>query len=432
MYKNTFIFQRFILLTTVTGLVFLTACSDSSNSTDTIPNTLLTTEIDNTPLANCEPRGQGANHPNATAYQALLQETVDQGFPGITAAVYTPDAGLWVGAAGYATIENQRDMQTCNVLFSGSVAKTYTVTAAMKLYEMGLYDLDDPISDYLPESISNNLPNGNVATIRQLMNHTAGMPDHDDELSLQLYVEENGGKLPSVEEQLETLYDNEPLFEPGTQAVYSSAHTMLLSLIIDNIAGEHHSHIVSREIIQKIGLTNTYYKNEIGLPKPPNLVSGYIGANAANPHNLTDAAINYANDSHGDAGIMATAYDYYRFIKGLMEGEILSETTVNLMTETYPVFQGDIEGENILLGYGLGFISTVVDDEIIKIGHSGATAGGMAHMYHYPKYNSYLVLLTNYLPDGNDNLMQHWGSGWVSFQPSSTLGFERLIEASSM
>lgn len=49
-----------------------------------------------------------------------------------------------------AACGNDNTMSPCHVLFSGSVAKTFTVTAAMHLYEQGLLDLDEPIAPHLP------------------------------------------------------------------------------------------------------------------------------------------------------------------------------------------------------------------------------------------------------------------------------------------
>ena len=45
-------------------------------------------------------------------------------------------------------------------------------------------------------------------------------------------------------------------------------------------------------------------------------------------------SINYCEGSHGDAGIIATAHDYYLFMRGLMEGQIVEQTTLDNMLNT--------------------------------------------------------------------------------------------------
>ncbi|MET2986190.1 serine hydrolase domain-containing protein [Aureibaculum conchae] len=356
----------------------------------------------------CNPVGLGESHPYHKDYRKILDNYISKGFPGITAAIYTPENGLWVGASGLSDIKNRVAMNTCNTLFSGSVAKLYTVTAGMILYEQGKLDLDAKISNFLPQNVVDNLPNAKEATIRQLMNHTAGMPDHDDEEGLNDYIESNEGNLPSAEEQLAYLFDDDPLFVPGESVQYSSAHTLTLSLVIDSIAGEHHSNIISKEIIQKVGLTETFYKNETGYPSPKNLVNGYLNSASKN-NDITKESINYCKGSHGDAGIIASANDYLLFIKALIEGEIVSQNTLDTMlTPVWGYNQSDYS-----IGFGLGFIMGSTKNILNKIGHSGATAGGMSHVYYYPTKKAFIVLLTNTLAEDDEKLIQDWSGNFV-------------------
>ena len=243
--------------------------------------------------------------------------------------------------------QKEASAKTCNVFFSGSVAKMYTVTAAMILYEQGKLDLDAKINQFYNEVV-NKLPNAKRATIRQLMNHSAGMPDHDDEAELSDWSDRHDGSLPSAIEQLSYLYDNSPRFAPGDTAMYSSAHTLTLSLVLDHIVGEHHSHLISREIISHLGLSETFYKNEAGYPQPVNLVRAYYGQK----EDITKEAINYASGSQGDAGIIASAYDYYQFIEALMTLKIISQSTLDEMLRAKGTIRGSYEGK----GFGIGFV----------------------------------------------------------------------------
>ena len=354
----------------------------------------------------CVTPGLTENHANHTVYQSILDTYVDRGFPGISGAIYTPDDSIWTGAAGLANIKEGLSMSPCHVLFSGSVAKVYTVTAAMILYEQGVLDLDAPIAPYLPSEVAQRLPNADKATVRQLMNHQAGMPDHDDDPELNRYIERNNGALPSAEEQLAYLYDDPARFEPGTQAAYSSAHTVALGLVVDHIAGEHHSQVISREIIQKLGLRETYYKNEPGYPNAQNMVRGYWGKAKLND-DITEEAINYARGSQGDAGIIASAHDYYLFLKALMEGEIISKETLAEMMDAVYIYDDGTHA----LGFGLGLFVIKYKDKIVKVGHGGITLGGMTHVYYYPTTQSYIALATNTLIEEDENMLRSWGAG---------------------
>lgn len=391
-----------VFLLGLISVLSLSACNSSNNPRSPESPPPATAPMP-TAARVCDVNDDIRDYVRAAQYQKVLDETVDLGFPGISALIFTLDEGLWMGSSGYADVQQQTALNTCNVMFSGSVAKTYTAVAALGLMENGMLALDDSIADYLPDSITNNLPNGRTATIRQLLNHTAGMPDHDDEEDLSDYVDANEGHLPSAEEQLAYLYDNEARFPAGTAPAYSSAHTLVLSLVLDNAAGEHHSNLFSRNIIEQLGLEDTYYKNDDGFRA--DLVRGYIDADNVRT-DITEASINYALDSQGDAGIMATAYDYFQFIRGVFENELLMPDTVSMMQETNWLFNDGDAG----LGFGLGLFSVASGGEIVKLGHSGSTAGGMSHVYYYPTINSYIVLLTNTLILDDSELLQTWGA----------------------
>jgi len=117
------------------------------------------------------------DHPLTEEIQDLMEKYVKLGFPGVTVLVSTPKDGKWISSAGVSRIENQKPMENCNIYHSASVAKTYHVVAAMTLVESGLLELDQTIDNYLPSWVCGDLPNRNTATVRQLMNHTSGIPD---------------------------------------------------------------------------------------------------------------------------------------------------------------------------------------------------------------------------------------------------------------
>jgi len=321
----------------------------------------------------------------------------------MAAAVFTAD-GLWVGASGFADRTRAIRMSPCHAFFSGSVAKTYTATAAMRLVEDGILGLDDPIRDYLPSELVQKLPNAQLATVRQLMDHSAGMPDHDEDAALRAYVDAHNGSLPSAVEQLAYLYDDAARFAPGMAAEYSSAHTVALALVVDQASGAHHSNTISDDIIGRLGLANTWYKNELGYPRPMNLVRGYLDDGGVKDY--TDASVNYANTSQGDAGVIATVHDYYLFLRGLMDGEVVDAEALAAMKDPYVLFNDSQHG----LGFGMGLFVVSRNGQVAKIGHSGATLGGMTHLYYYPESGAYIALATNVVTEDPDTLLR-WGSG---------------------
>ena len=113
-------------------------------------------------------------------YQAILDKYCKKGLPGLSLAIRTPDEGLWLGASGYARIEDKTEMQVCHLHHSASIAKTYIATAVLMLVEQGKINLNDLAKDYLHQEIYSNISNAEQATIKQLLNHTSGIYNFDD------------------------------------------------------------------------------------------------------------------------------------------------------------------------------------------------------------------------------------------------------------
>lgn len=377
---------------------------------------------DNTPTIQpmCPTLGIGAAHPYHDQYQELLDKYVDKGFPGIVGLVSNSD-GLWVGSSGLADKENNIPLESCHLMYSGSVAKLYTVTLALRLYEEGLLDLDAPISKYLSMELTDNLPNGKSVTVRQLMNHSAGMPDVDDNEALSDYVEAHNGNLPSGLDQLSYIFNTPAKFEPGQGSEYSSTHTLVLAIVIDEILNKHHAHGISEYIIELFSLYNTYYKNEVGYPSPANMTKGYYGV-GKHATDISELARNFCNTTHGDAGIIASAGDYYSFMVNLMSGYIIEKSTLaHMLTPSGLSIDPSVD-------FGLGPILKTKDGDIVRVGHSGVTIGGMAHLYYFPANKSYLVLLTNTLAN-TSRAYEQWGNALsiASDEISILSEFENLV-----
>ncbi|MEZ5650876.1 MAG: serine hydrolase domain-containing protein [Burkholderiaceae bacterium] len=404
------------LLASLLASTAISACGDSETA---LNRAALEQRIDAEKAIVTAPACTGfdaaTRHPRSAALQAVIDKYAElPWFPGLAAAIVTPE-GSWTGAAGLADLDARVPMHPCHAFLSGSVAKLYTVVAALQLVEQGVLDLDEPVAPHLPAALAQGLPNADRATVRQLMNHTAGMPDQDEDPDLEAYVLEHDGGLPSAQAQLAYLMDDEPRFAPGTGAQYSSAHTVALGLVIDELTGFHHSNRITTGIIQRLGLRDTWYKNETGYPQPPTMARPYLW-DSGERLDVTAPAARYALGSQGDAGVYATVADYLRLLQGLVEGRLVSARTLARMQE--PVLSGVVGNQSLSFGLGLFLVS--LDGEIAKIGHSGLTLGGMTHLYYYPKQRAFIAVAANVMADEPDALTA-FGNGLLLDSPMPTL-----------
>ena len=341
-------------------------------------------EID-LPVGSCELSftDSSQNHPQHVALQNLLDTYTRKGLPGVVMLVHAPQSGLWIGAAGKSVLETNEPLRPCHLFHSASVAKTYMVVTAMSLVEEQLLELDKTIDNYLPESIYSRLPNGKTATVRQLMNHTSGIPDFIEETDHVLDYYNNLMEVFTTEDYLEYIYDKKPEFEAGSRGYYSNTNTVILALIMEQVSGKDHASLVSERVFNKLGVHDTYYKNEPGYPSPNGLVNTYLDFRGSGQlQNVSEIERNFAKMNIAHDAIIASPYDYFRFISGLFKGEIISLKSVEEMVEP---------------GNQLGiFRYTSETYGTSKIGHDGGSLGAANMVYYYPEKETSIVICSNF------------------------------------
>ncbi|MEO6675284.1 MAG: serine hydrolase domain-containing protein [Ginsengibacter sp.] len=327
-------------------------------------------------------------NPKDNAYRLLLERYVSRGVPGIVLLVRTPKEGLWIGAGGKSKIETGDPMLPCAIHHSGSVAKMYMGTAIMLLAEDGKIDLDAPVNKYLDPDLCNHIGNGNIATVRQLMNHTSGIRDFVVEVKHLTDYFNNFFNNYTTSEFLHYIYDKPSAFAPGEKTEYSNTNFVLLTLIIDRVTGKPHADFLTERIFKKFDLNKTFYKNEFGYPHPPGLTNSYFDRYSNGQlENITEVAIHFDLLSVGHDAMLASAYDYAKFIEALLKGKIVSQASLNQMME----WKYDKKG-NVFNGLAILKEETKYGD---AIGHGGANFGVAMIVVYFPKYDSTIVMCSN-------------------------------------
>ena len=343
------------------------------------------------PLQSCETliNHNNDSHSKATSLQSILDKRVAEGLPGAVMIVETPDDGKWVGVSGYAKLETKEKMTSCRIFHSASVAKTYHVVAAMSLVEAGKLDLDLSIDNYLPDWVCQDLANRNSATVRQLMNHTSGIPDFIEDSDHILEYFNDLLRQFTTAEYIDFVCGDKALFAPGEGVEYSNTNTVLLALIMDEIAGSH-ADVISENIIQKLGLEHTFYKNEPNYPAPTGAVNTYVDIKGNGVFiNSTEIERNFASMNIGHDAILASADDYFTFIKALMQGTLVSQNSLEQMMDYIPYAEKR--------GYGLGLeIVESTTRDITLAGHDGGSLGAANLVFHIPENNTTIVVCSNF------------------------------------
>ena len=316
----------------------------------------------------------------------IMREIVNSGVPGIVAAIES-DGVLSMGSVGFAKLEDQTPLKTCHLQYLGSIPKTYMATVIMKLYENGQIDLEAPVTDYLPEDFEVNVKGMEKMTIKMLLNHTSGLPEYNYSPQYLTLLLQYPNRVFSPYEMLMFIDGKDPQFEPGTFYRYTNANYELLSIVADNITGDH-AQYMQKEIFEPLEIRDTHYRIQAGNTYHNRLVNNYWDRFSNGILENSSVLLNSNTASMaGDDGIVSTPADAIKFLKGLMEGKIVSMKSLAMMKE----WAKDPKGNPT---YGLGLDLTEFAGET-AIGHSGAGLGTGAQLYHFPEQNIYMCLAIN-------------------------------------
>jgi D-alanyl-D-alanine carboxypeptidase len=327
-----------------------------------------------------------SNYSKAKEIQPVLDQLITGGVPGTALAIYS-DEGWWSSAAGVAKIENNTPMQSCNLQYLQSVAKTYMAVGILKLYEQGKIDLQSPMTNYLPEKYARYITDGHRLTMQMLLNHTSGIPEYNFQPDYVAKLLQHPDYQFVPEDYLKYI-EGKPLdFEPGSKYSYRNTNYVLLALIADAITGDHAA-FLSEAIFKPLGLSNTFYRHEPNYLNYPQLVNSYWDRYSNSiAENVSQMQRNNVASLIGDDGIVATPVDAVKFLRGLMEGQLLLPATLDLMK----TWVNDSRGNP---AYGLGLDYTLFQGEV-AYGHSGGGIGAGCNLYYFPKQNVYVFIAIN-------------------------------------
>ncbi|NKE43666.1 beta-lactamase family protein [Roseomonas frigidaquae] len=313
-----------------------------------------------------------------------------------------------------------------------SMTKPLTSTAIMMLYEEGRFQLDDPISRFLPyfadQRVCTGGARGKVETVpamrgitfRDLLTHTSGLTYGFMQATAvdAMYRDQGidfGSAETSLAEVVEALAKLPLIAEPGTAWNYSVS-TDVLGYLVEVISGQQFGKFLKERLIDPLGMVDTDFHVPEG--QGARFAANYaLGADRALKLIDDPATSRYLSPRKvhsGGGGLVSTAADYLRFCRMLLnKGELdgtryLGRKTVELMMSNH--LRGDMaamgqprwsESTAEGIGFGLGFSVTLDPARAQILGTPGECAwGGAASTAFWvdPAEDMAVILLTQLMP----------------------------------
>lgn len=293
----------------------------------------------------------------------LLDSFIEWGIPGYDCAVYRNGVCEYRHQNGYSDTVNQIPMNGKERYNLYSASKMITCTAALQLYEKGVFRLEDKLSDYLPEfeTMYVKTQDGvkkaeNAITIKDLFRMTAGFSYNLESPMLIKARQETEGRCPT-RETMKYLAKEPLLFEPGHGWAYSLCHDVLAALV-EVISGVRFGEYVKQNIFNPLGMSHSTYL----LPEEEleTVSTQYVFNSETRKAEICPKTIDYRLGSEyesGGAGCVSTVDDYMKFLEALRIGDVIlkSETIELMSTNQLTPQQAEIFEEwKAARGYGLG------------------------------------------------------------------------------
>ena len=321
---------------------------------------------------------------NFDALRGFQEHLVQWKVPGNDCLVRIDHNDVYRHQCGYADMETGRKMRGDELYYMWSASKLITCTLGLMLYERGLFHLNDPLYEYLPEyknvllevqdenGYKNYTEPKNPILVKHLFNMSAGFAYDFFTPAVQEVKKNTGGRCPT-REVVRALAENPIHFEPGTGWEYSICHDILAGMI-EVVAGMPLRQYAKKMLFDPLEMHDTCYNmpSEDKLSRMAVQYNYRDDINKAVPTNNTCSYMLGPDFDSGGAGVVSTIDDYMTFADALAHygkaknGEhILSEHTIRLMQTNFLTGKQQLDFNEKLYwyvgyGYGLG-VRTMAD-----------------------------------------------------------------------
>lgn len=330
----------------------------------------------------------------------VLEEiTVHWGIPGLAVGIVENGEIVYARGFGVQSLETQTPVTPDSIFCVASIAKCFVASAILQLIEQGKLELDAPLSQSLPYFRLDDERYRQI-TLRQVLSHTSGMPDMDENEydELVAHPEYDDG---AAERYVRALSSRKMIAAPGECFAYSNIAYNVLGDLIAKISGQTFEGYMKEHILRPAGMPDsTFYFPDVPRERlaVPHLRAPQMMVNPIYPYHRGDAPASFLHSTVVEMchwAITSLNRGIYR------EERILTPASYDLMWT--PVAKRGIPPlrEEMGLGWSLGHFNGAS-----TVGHGGGGFGWTCFLVLLPEKNSGAIVLCNEESSAHDRAVE--------------------------
>ncbi len=279
-----------------------------------------------------------------------IKEIFDKDFRGNICIVQNKKI-VYEKTSGFSDLSNEIPNTIETKFASASAGKVFVAVGILQLIEQGKIKFDDTLGVLL------DIPLNEIdkdVTVKQLLNHTSGVPDYFDESIMdeyeELWIDYPNYKIRHNSDLLPLFIDKPMMYPKGEKFQYNNSGYVLLAMIIEKVTGMYFDQYLQQNVFDICGMKSTGYYELDRLP--PKCANNYIYCADTDDYRTNIFSVDVKGTGAG--GVFITVRDIIEFWNNLLDGNLISKTFVSDMLSKQ---SGDgADAEEGYYGYGMWII----------------------------------------------------------------------------
>ena len=327
---------------------------------------------------------------SSTQVDAIFSSLRSSAAPGAAVLVIRNGRPVFRQAYGVTDLHTLHPIDSKTNFRLASFTKQFTAAAVMLLARDRKLHYDDHLTDFFPEFPAY----GKSISVRNLLNHTSGLPDYEDILMKQ-YPDTPPEKIPQILDAgvLRLLeQQTSAKFAPGSKWEYSNSGYAVLAMIVEKVSGKSFGQFLQERIFIPLKMKNTL-AYEKGKNEVPHRAYGHSKGKDKDALRETDQSPTSA--VLGDGGIYSSLDDLAKWDRALRDHTLLSEAEMRpALTPVQPTDGPAKSPDGPVVSYGFGWFLDPYQGHK-RMWHDGETIGFRTTIQRFPDDKMTIIVLAN-------------------------------------